>query len=402
MTIGVGGSRPEAELDRLADRTLDVAPISRRELAGRVDKAKRLMRMEDLAAVYLNAGTNLYYFTGLRWSPSERMAGVLVGRDGSLDYISPGFERGTFRDFMQLDGAIHGWEEHESPCRLFGRVLADKGIQSGKIGLDQSTPFFITEGLREANPDHVYVNAEPVISGCRMVKSAAEIEILQKAHDVTLEVHRATARILRPGISANEVIDFIHEAHVRCGIGSGSYFCIVLFGEDSQYPHGVSSPRDLEENDVVLVDTGCQLEGYISDITRTYVYGVPADRHREIWDLEKATQKAAFEAARLGQTCSSVDAAAREVLVAAGLGPDYRLPGLPHRVGHGTGLDIHEPPYLARGDMTPLKPGMVVSNEPMICLPGEFGMRHEDHFYMTESGPRWFTEPMPSIDDPFG
>jgi Xaa-Pro dipeptidase len=402
MAIGVGGSTPEHELSKLSDRTQGIEPISKDEFAARIDKARRLLVEEDLAALYLHAGTNLYYFTGLRWSPSERMAGVLVTPDGGLDYISPGFERGTFKNFMRLEGAIHGWEEHQSPYELFGEILAGKGITEGKVGLDESTPFFATEGFCQANPSHLYVNAESITAGCRMFKSAAEIALLQRVHDITLEVLRAAARILHPGISTNAVVEFIHEAHVRCGIPSGSYFCIVLFGEDSQYPHGVSAPRDLRDNEVVLVDTGCQLEGYISDITRTYVYGTPSNRHREIWNLEKAAQKAAFEAAQLGSTCSSVDTAAREVLAAAGLSPDYELPGLPHRVGHGTGLDIHEHPYLMRSDFTVLQPGMVVSNEPMICLPGEFGMRHEDHFYMTDAGPRWFTEPMASIDDPFG
>jgi Xaa-Pro dipeptidase len=195
---------------------------------------------------------------------------------------------------------------------------------------------------------------------------------------------------------------FIDAAHRQVGAPAGSYFCIVLFGPDSAFPHGVAQPKALDEGDMVLIDTGCQLHGYISDITRSYVFGKPSAQQRKIWDLEKAAQQAAFAAAQIGVPCGSVDDAARAVLAAAGLGPDYALPGLPHRTGHGIGLDIHEWPYLVRGNDTPLAPGMCFSNEPMICVPGAFGVRHEDHFYMTEKGPHWFTQPAHSVDDPFG
>ncbi|HCD57275.1 MAG TPA: X-Pro dipeptidase, partial [Halieaceae bacterium] len=202
--------------------------------------------------------------------------------------------------------------------------------------------------------------------------------------------------------TTGEVTAFIHEAHKRVGAPAGSYFCIVLFGPDSAFPHGVAQPKALDEGDMVLIDTGCQLHGYISDITRSYVLGEPSAQQREIWNLEKAAQQAAFEAAQIGASCGSVDDAARAVLAAGGLSPDYQLPGLPHRTGHGIGLDIHEWPYLVRDNSTPLAPGMCFSNEPMICVPGAFGVRLEDHFYMTENGPRWFTQPARSVDDPFG
>jgi Xaa-Pro dipeptidase len=224
---------------------------------------------------------------------------------------------------------------------------------------------------------------------------------MQRAKDMTLEVHKAAASILRAGISTTEVEEFIHQAHRRVG-ATGSYFCIVLFGPASAFPHGVREPQVLKDGDMVLVDTGCKLHGYISDITRSYVFGTPSERQRTFWNFERAAQLEAFEAARLGAPCESVDAAARRSLEANGLGPDYQLPGLPHRTGHGIGLDIHEGPYLVRGDATPLEPGMCFSNEPMICVPGEFGIRLEDHFYMAEDGPRWFTQPSHSIDDPFG
>ncbi|MEL6820290.1 MAG: Xaa-Pro peptidase family protein [Calditrichota bacterium] len=401
MAIGVGGSTAKAELEKLSDMTSGVQPIQTEEFEMRLDKARKRIEEQGLAAIYLHAGTNLYYFTGMKWKASERMVGALVTAK-SLDYIAPAFEHGTVMGFMKISGELHCWEEHESPYELFGKMLSSRGISGGEIGMDESAPFFITDGLRLANPQYNWVSGTEVTAGCRMYKSNNEIAIIQRAKDMTMAVQRAAARIMRPGISEKELVEFIHEAHKKVGAPAGSYFCIILFGEDTQYPHGVPAPRDMRDGDVVLVDTGCQLHGYISDITRTYVYGDITPRQREIWNLEKAVQQAAFDAAQLGSPCSAVDDAARAVLTEAGLGPDYKLPGLSHRTGHGTGLDIHEYPYAVRGNDLPLQQGMVFSNEPMICVPGEFGIRLEDHIYMTEDGPQWFTQPMKSIDDPFG
>jgi Xaa-Pro dipeptidase len=303
---------------------------------------------------------------------------------------------------MQVQSTINCWEEHESPYALIGKLLNDKNVVAGTIAIDESSAYFLVDGISKANSSYDFINAQQITSACRMQKSKNEIAIIQKAKDITLEVQKATARILRPGITVSEVTDFIHKAHIKAGIASGSYFCIVLFADDTQFPHGVSVPQALKENEAVIVDTGCKLEGYISDITRSYVYGNPSDEYRAIWNLEKKVQLAAFKAANIGSSCGSVDDAARKTLAAAGLSPDYDLPGLPHRVGHGTGLDIHEYPFLVRGSEIKLLEGMVVSNEPMICIPGKFGIRHEDHFYMTENGPKWFTTPMHSIDNPFG
>jgi Xaa-Pro dipeptidase len=402
MAIGVGGSTASIELDKIQNMTLDVKPITLTEYQSRIKKATALIQEENCKAAYFHAGTNLYYFTGTKWNPSERMVGALVFEDGSVEYIVPKFEEGTFKAYKQIDGNLNFWEEHENPYQLFGSILQKKGIKNGTIALDEAAPYFLIDGVSKTNPEYQFVTAQPVTTGCRMHKSANEIAIIQQAKDITMVVQKAAARILHPGIEAKTVIDFINNAHIKAGIPSGSFFCIVLFSDDSQYPHGVSSPQNLKDNDIVLIDTGCRLEGYLSDITRTYVYGTPTEAHRKIWNLEKATQKAAFDAAQIGATCGSVDDAARKVLSEAGLSGDYEIPGLPHRVGHGTGLDIHEYPYLVRGNQTILKEGMVVSNEPMICIPGQFGIRHEDHFYMTADGPKWFTTPMESIDNPFG
>jgi Xaa-Pro dipeptidase len=275
-------------------------------------------------------------------------------------------------------------------------------LNTNKIVLDESSSYFISNGIALANSNYQYSDAKVVTAGCRMQKSLNEIALMQRVKDITLKVQQAAARILYEGISTQEVTDFIHQAHIKMGAKSGSYFCIVLFGADSAYPHGVKNPKRLEKNDMVLIDTGCQIDGYISDITRSYVFGEPSQRQRQIWQIEKDAQAIAFKAAQLGQPCSTVDKAARDYIAAQGLGPDYNLPGLPHRTGHGIGLDIHEWPYLVGSEKTLLDVGMCFSNEPMICVPGEFGVRLEDHFYMTEMGPKWFSKPSYSLDDPFG
>ncbi|MFC5698830.1 M24 family metallopeptidase [Pseudomonas sp. GCM10022186] len=402
MTVGVGGKTPEQALAGLGNMTAGVEPIGLDEYQARIARAQGLMREQGIAAIYVNAGSNLRYFTGVKWSPSERMVGAVLPADGPLAYIAPAFEEGTIRDFREVEGVIHTWQEHESPYRLLLEMLGAMGIApDAVVGLCPSLAFFMFDGIRRLASGYDFVSAACVIDSCRFHKSATELSLMQRAKDMTLEVHKAAASILREGISTTEVAEFIHQAHRRVG-APGSTFCIVLFGEASAFPHGVKHAQVLKDGDMVLIDTGCQLHGYQADITRSYVFGTPSERQRAFWKIEKAAQQAAFEAARLGAPCGSVDAAARRCLEAAGLGPDYQLPGLPHRTGHGIGLDIHEGPYLVRGDETPLAEGMCFSNEPMICVPGEFGIRLEDHFYMTAEGPRWFTRPSHSIDDPFG
>ncbi|WP_196138940.1 Xaa-Pro peptidase family protein [Aliikangiella sp. G2MR2-5] len=401
MTIGVGGFEPSQVLASLTDMTADVQPIALSEYQQRINNAVDLMNRNQIDVVYLNAGTNLYYFSGTRWYASERMVGALLTKDGQLHYIAPHFEIDTLKGFMKISGDIHGWHEDESPYELTASLLREIAPETATFAIDESSSFFIFDGLRKACTAVQFVDAKPVTAGCRSQKSETELELLQIAKNMTLEVHKAAAKILRPGISTQEVEDFINQAHQKVG-ASGSYFCIVLFGGDTAFPHGVSNPKELEQNDLVLIDTGCQIEGYNSDITRTYVFGEPTQRHREIWQIEKEAQAAAFAAAQPGTPCGDVDTAARSYLESKGFGPGYQVPGLPHRTGHGIGLDIHEWPYLVKNDRTPLASGMCFSNEPMMVLPGEFGVRLEDHFYMTETGPKWFTEPSYSIDDPFG
>ncbi|TMO82973.1 M24 family metallopeptidase [Pseudoalteromonas spongiae] len=401
MTIGVGGSTIEQALAKLDNMTQQVAPISNDELNARLQKAQSLMQQRGIAAMYIDAGTNLTYFTGLKWYKSERLVGAILPAKGELCYVAPHFEQGSLNDYMKLNGEFFGWHEHQSPYALIAEILQKQGINEGKLAVDPSAGYFLVDGIIKANPQLTVINADVITAPCRECKSDAEIALMQTAKNMTLEVHKAAASILKPGITTSEVEAFINQAHKKVG-ASGSSFCIVLFGLATSFPHGVKDPQVLQENDWVLIDTGCIVEGYHSDITRTYAYGEATDEQRAVWQVEKDAQIAAFNAAKIGQACEVTDAAARVVIDAAGFGPEYELPGLPHRTGHGCGMDIHESPYLVKGDTTPLAKGMVFSNEPMLVLPGKFGVRLEDHFYMTDEGPKWFTQPAHSVDDPFG
>jgi Xaa-Pro dipeptidase len=402
MSIGVGGSTPERELERLAGLDVPTEGISADEYASRLAKARSLISANGFAAIYLTAGSNLQYFTGTEWHPSERMLGAIITASGSIDYLVPWFEKPTFERHMGVDGAIHCWHEHESPFELFVSILAGKGIDGGVIGIDEATPFHHFGEIAALATGLDFVDARPVTAGCRSCKSDNEIRLIQTAMDRTLEVHKSAARILREGVATTEVADFINEAHKCVGASGGSTFCAVQFGEATAYPHGVPEPQVLDKNDMVLIDTGCRLHSYHSDITRTYVFGDASEQQRAVWETEKAAQATAFAAAQYGTRCGDVDIAVRAFLEAEGYGPDYAVPGLPHRTGHGIGLDIHEWPYLVRSEDTLLDVGMCFSNEPMLCLYGEFGVRLEDHFFMTADGPKWFTQPSHAIDDPFG
>ncbi len=398
MVEGVGGSSADAELERLAAQVQGTAGIPLEEHRQRLSRLRRLLADGGYAAMFLHAGVNLFYFTGTRFNPSERLVGVLVPADGPLLYVVPAFEEPAFGEFMGIEGEIVAWQEHENAAARLAQRFAGAG--SGPLAVDPTLPLFAYDSLRRAWPDRRLDCGSGLVNACRGRKSAREIAIMQQAKNMTLEVQRSAARMLRPGITTTEVASFIDRAHRAIGAPAGSAFCIVLFGAATAFPHGVAEPQVLGARDWVLIDTGCRLHGYHSDITRSYPFGEPTARQREAWEVERQAQAAAFEAARPGSPCEGADAAARRVLEGHGFGPDYRLPGLPHRTGHGCGLEIHEAPYLVRGDRTPLAAGMVFSNEPMLVLPGEFGVRTEDHFYMRDDGPRWFTQPPTSIEDP--
>lgn len=393
--MSVGGSSAASELATMSRWSDWAAPISNGERLDRIERARVLMEQQGHKALLVSAQASLNYFTGVDWPSSERLLAMLLPLSGEPIFICPRFELGSLEADLKIAADIRLWEEDENPCRLVTDALAAIGADA--IAIDPELPFSFAERIRASGARVELSNGAGVIDGCRMRKSEAEIALLKQAKAMTLEVHRRVARMLEPGISASQVRTFIDEAHRALG-ASGASFSIASFGRATAYPHGLGSEQYLAEGDVVLVDMGCTIEGYHSDITRTYVFGEPTDDIRKIWSLEKEAQLAAFDAARPGAACEEIDAAARRVLERAGLGPDYRLPGLPHRTGHGIGLSIHEPAFLVRGDKTRLETGMCFSIEPMIVIPDRFGIRLEDHFYMTDSGPEWFTEPQPSLE----
>ena len=360
------------------------------------------LRAEGLAALLLGPTSSLRYFTGLSWYPSERLTGALIHADGRLEFICPRFEldkiRGLTSAANTVTGKIHTWEEEESPYALAATRLPSGGC----LAVDDQAAAFIWLGLSRAVGADRVVDGGPLITAQRSLKSPAEIALLIRAKAITLEVQRRARHWLRAGVLTSEVKQFVDAEHRKLGGDGGSSFCLVSFGDDTCLPHGGEGDRALKVDDVVLIDTGTLMDGYHSDITRTYVFGAPTDDFRRVWNHEKQAQAQAFEAAQPGASCESVDAGARDYLTGLGYGPDYQLPGLPHRTGHGVGLDIHEAPNLVRGDATPLQPGMCFSNEPMLVIPGQFGVRLEDHFYMSDTGPVWFTLPSHSLDDPFG
>jgi Xaa-Pro dipeptidase len=401
MATGIGGCTAQQALEQLQPLTENPPEIAADEYRQRIQHAQRLMRENDIDACYVNAGSNLRYFTGTQWSASERMVGAVIPAKGEIAYIAPWFEIGTFQDAQVIEAEIFSWHEEEDPYRLFFTVLASRGLTGARqVAICETASVTLFLGLQQYAGDIRLISAQPITGHCRSRKSATEIALMQTANNITLRVQQAAASILRPGITASELIDFVDKAHRKMGT-SGSYFCIALFGSDSAFPHGVKQPNPLQNNDIVLLDTGCRYKGYLSDITRTYVYGEANERQRFAWQAEHEAQAAAFAVIAPGVPCHKVDDAARDVLVSYGFGPDYQLPGLPHRTGHGIGLDIHEAPYLIRKQQQPLDVGMCASIEPMLCLPGEFGIRLEDHFYVTSEGARWFTPPAKSIDNPF-
>ena len=402
MTTGIGGSTAEKELAKLSSLRDEATPITLEEYASRLEKVRDMMRAQNIDALYLDATTSLHYFTGMRCYASERLHGAIVSTTGELIYVCPAFEEQKTRATMVVTGDFALWEEHEDPTKLVASY-AMKCSQSEqcRLAIDYQTPFFTASRLQSANNKLSIVNGEELIAACRRVKSEKELELLSKAKAITLQIHKSAGRILCEGIDTRDVQMFLDDAHVACGMDGPSTFKIVLFGEPTAYPHGVPYPQTLVENDMVLIDTGATLFGYNSDITRSYVFGEPSERQREIWQLEHAAQQAAFDAAQEGAPCSAPDAAARKVIEAAGYGPGYRVPGLPHRTGHGVGLDVHEHPYIVKGNDLPLSPGMCFSIEPMICSYGEFGVRLEDHAYIAADGnARWFTQPSESVENP--
>jgi len=390
-------SQPEP-IRHLRRMTDGAVPITLDERNARIEKARKLMKDLHIDAIYMEPGSSMSYYTGMRWGTSERMFALVIPARGELAWVCPEFEEERARELINMGTDIRTWEEDQSPYQRVAEILRDRGIRTGTVAIEERVRFFLYDGIREAAPALKFVSATPVTAGCRMFKSPAEISLMQLANDITIEAYKATKESMREGMTQGEFASNCAAAFRALGSSGGIF---VSFGKYTAFPHGSSTPQRLQEGDVVLMDGGCSVEGYQSDITRTFVFGKPTDRQRKIWDLEKKSQDAGFAAAKVGVPCEAVDAAARKVITDAGFGPDYKVPGLPHRTGHGIGLDGHEWTNFVRGNKTPIQPGMCFSDEPTIVIYGEFGIRLEDCLYITPDGPKFFSQQSKSIDEPF-
>jgi Xaa-Pro dipeptidase len=382
----------------LRPMTAGVQPITDDERRARMEKARRLMREHHLGAIVMEGGSSLFYFTGTRWTASDRTFAWVLPVTGEPAWVVAQSDQARAQEAIRMGTDVRTWNGSEGPYKTLAGVLKER-MAGASIGIEERVRFAVYDGLRREAPALEMISADPVTVGCRVIKSPAEIALMQHASNVTIACYKAVLSTLREGMTNAELSANIDAGYRALGYRGDA---LVIFGKYTAFPHGSVQPQHLREGDVVLVDDGCTVEGYQSDITRTVVFGKPSARQREIWNLERKAQDAALAAARPGATCESVDAAARKVIIDAGFGPGYRLPGLPHRTGHGIGLDGHEWTYLVRGNKTALQPGMCFSDEPTIAIPGEFGIRLEDCMYITADGARMFTRQSLAIDQPFG
>ena len=376
-------------------------PITADERRGRIERARRLMAEHRLDALVLSSGTSLVYFTNMRWSGLERLFACVIPVKGEPVFVCPAFEEDRAREQVALGpftgtADVRTWHEHESPYERLAQGLKDRGIATGRIGIEETMKFVFSDGIAQAAPAVRTVSGTPVTAGCRGVKDAHELDLMQLASTVTLKAYEAAWKALAEGMTQNDFARLVSAAHARLGFEGGAG---VQVGEYSALPHGSIQPQTIREGTILLIDGGCSVEGYASDISRTFVLGRPSDKMKRLFEIERRAQDAALAAARPGVACEAVDAAARKVIVDAGFGPDYKY--FTHRVGHGLGMDIHEWPYLVRGNTLPLAPGMTFSDEPGIYIRGEFGVRLEDDMYITADGAKLFTPQSESLEKPF-
>jgi Xaa-Pro dipeptidase len=377
-------------------------PITLDERRARQERARQLMRENNLSAIVLVEGTSLNYFSGIRWWGAERLFAMVLPAKGESFYVSPAFEEGRSREQIAQspDGAgadVRIWQEDESPYQRVAQGLTDRGIAAGTIGIEETVKYVFSDNLRKAAPGATFTTATPVTAGCRMIKSAHEIELMRLASQVTLTAYQAVYSAIKPGMTHHEVADLIEAAHRQLGFEGDA---LVLLGEFSAFPHGSVTPQTIREDTIILIDGGCRVEGYCSDITRMFILGKPTDKMKQVFDIVHRAQSAALAAAKPGAECGSVDAAARKVITDAGYGPNYKY--FTHRLGHGLGMDGHEWPYLVRGNAKKLEANITTSNEPGIYIRGEFGVRLEDDMHITGNGAELFTPQSPSLEDPFG
>nr|WP_226372759.1 Xaa-Pro peptidase family protein [Sphingosinicella flava] len=395
--MAVPGWTQGAALPNFAARAV---PIGREERLARIAKAQRLMRERGMSALLIEPGASLVYFTGIRWWRSERLTAAILPAEGDIGIVTPFFEEPSIRESLAVPGDVRVWQEDEDPIALVAGWLKDRKLGQGNIGIEETVRFFASDALAHALPQARVTAGAPVVRACRMIKSPAEIALMQVASDITMAAYRHVHARVEKGMAARDISRMMTEA--MAALGGSPEFALVLLNEASAYPHGSEKPQVVQEGGIVLMDSGCTVEGYQSDISRTFVFGEPTKEQREVWETMRRGQGVAHAAAKIGASAGSVDDAVRGWYESLGYGPRYKLPGLSHRTGHGIGLEGHEPVNLVHGETTPLAPGMCFSNEPGLYFPGKFGVRIEDCFHMTAEGPRWFSVPPTSLDNPIG
>jgi len=377
--------------------TASARPIDAAEYAQRLEKLQSLMQAQHTAALLVEAGSSLEYFTGVDWWRSERTTAALIPARGRTVIVTPYFEEPSIRETLKVEADVRPWKEDESPFERLAGILQD--TPDGALAIEPTTRFFIIDRIRQAATRSREVRSgDELVRACRLIKSPAELALLQAANNVTMAAIRHVHGQLHAGLSNNEILKLVIAATEQ--LGGKHETTLVLLNEASAFPHGSVTPQTVREGSVVLIDTGCSVHGYASDISRSWVFGSASARQRELWNTVKRGQEIALETARPGVPCGAVDRAVRTYYEGLGWSRDYALPGLSHRTGHGIGLDGHEAPYLVRSDTTPLQPGMCFSDEPGLYVPGEFGIRLEDCWYMGESAPQLFTPLARSLEQP--
>jgi Xaa-Pro dipeptidase len=398
LIAGAAVSALGAPAPLLKSLTTEAKPISLQERRSRIEKAQALMAQSKVAALLVESGSSLEYFTGIRWRRSERTTLAVIPANGKLFVVTPAFEEPSVRETLQADGDVIPWDEHENPFEKIVQGLKSHGVDSGILAAESTIRFFIVAGIRQASSAFEIVPADAIVRACRLIKSPAELALMQLANNVTIEAIRQVHSQVALGMSASDIAALMERATVALGGSPG--FSLVLLNEASAYPHGSVKPQKIREGSVILMDCGCEVHTYESDISRTWVFGEASAKQRKVWNTVKRGQEIALETAKLNVPVGSIDDAVRKYYESEGWGPGYRLPGLAHRTGHGIGMDGHEPPYLVHGDNTPLQAGMCFSDEPGIYIPGEFGIRMEDCWHMTDTGPKLFTPLAKSLDQP--
>ena len=384
----------------LLNLTKNIQPISKEERFKRIAKAQKLMKTLNINAMVLEPGATMDYFSGIQWWRSERVTALVIPQEGKVAVVCPFFEEPSIRETLAVGDDVRVWQEHESPFLRIKQILADRGILKGNIAFEHSVRYFVLQGIMAELPSMKDVSAVAITRGCRMYKSQHELQLMHKANEITLTAYQHVWSQLSLGMTQSDVKSIMRNA--QSSLGGGGIWNMALFNQASAYPHGTKQKQTLTEGSVVLMDSGCSVQGYQSDISRTFIFGEATAKQKKIWNTVRQGQAIAFEKAQLGVEAGKVDDAVRAYYQSLGLGPDYELPGLSHRTGHGIGMKGHEGINFVHGEKTKIAKGMCFSNEPGIYIPGEFGVRLEDCIYINEQGPQWFTSPPDSIDSPIG